>query len=1236
MGTITRIKTWAASETLTASDLNSEFNNILTTVNGSIQAANLGVTAGIATASKALVLDANRDLDDGTAGNQIRNLSIAGDGIVAGSLSVTGQINPTTHIDMPDSANIKLGTGDDLQLYHDGSHSYITNATGALKLATETSGIAVTIGHTTSETTVADNLTVTGTTTATGGIELSHASANTLTASGGILSIESVAIPTISSTDTLTNKTITSPTINTPTITGNTTFSDGSYNFNIASHDGTNGLSLAGTVVTSSAAELNILDGVTTTTAEINLIDGGTARGTTAVASGDGILINDGGTMRMTNVDTVSTYFASHSVGGTNIATVGTIGTGTWQGTAVTVPYGGTGATSLTDGGVLLGSGTGAVTAMAVLGDGEMIVGDGTTDPVAESGATLRTSIGVGTGNSPQFTGIELSHASENTLTASSGILSIEGVAIPTISSTHTLTNKTWNGGVIASAYLDADTAHLTTTQTFTGDKTFTGTVTVGVNGTGKDVRFYGDTSGSNLLWDESADDLIFTNAGIAVGSDATGDLYYRNASGFLARLGASTDGYVLTTGGAGTVPAWEAAPGAGSVDAANGADNRIATFTDSNSLNGEANLTFDGSTLAVTGALTATGNVSFDGGSFVFNEAGADKDFRIEGDSNANLFFADASTDRIGIGTNSVSALLTLNGTYSSGANGPNIEFFGTATDAYPSMQILNYSHDDQSINFDNYYDGAWKSSDAGSNFQIRKGGDKLTLRYDSGISAGSTLTWNTGFVMDTSGNLGVGQDPVSPGDSNVHSMAIDNELILGKLATTNGAISTADSLWINVDANNNQSGAGINFAHNAYGTSGTILMAIKDTGNVGIGISSPSSKFEVSSTDQKVAEIYSSNANPYLVIAGEAETQNDAPGIAFNATKLQGIGSNHTIGQIRAKVMNSGGSLAGQLEFRTNAGDQETLAMTIDSSQRVGIGTSSPSTDLEIKGPAADFGTLTLSTAETTIVNTDPLGRIDFKAPDELNGSNAVLPTVRLEARAAEEFTGTHNQTDLLFFTANDGGVAERWRLTSTGQLTASYGALGDISYINVNTSTNAYDQPKVVLASNTASSHAIDGEIRVHQEASPHSDYRVFVYTQSSSNTHKFEIEGDGDVKNANGTYGTISDLKLKQDITDARSYWDDFKALRFKKYRLKKDVEEDENADYRFGLIAQDVESIFPSLVKDSTDFNLDGTPTDTVTKSIKSSILSQIGLRVVQELQTRLEAAEAKIAALEAA
>ena len=75
-------------------------------------------------------------------------------------------------------------------------------------------------------------------------------------------------------------------------------------------------------------AELEILDGATVTTGELNLIDGDTSRGTTAVASGDGILINDAGTMRMTNVDTVSTYFASHTVGGGNIVTTGALGSG--------------------------------------------------------------------------------------------------------------------------------------------------------------------------------------------------------------------------------------------------------------------------------------------------------------------------------------------------------------------------------------------------------------------------------------------------------------------------------------------------------------------------------------------------------------------------------------------------------------------------------------------------------------------------------------------------------------------------------------------------------------------------------------------------------------------------------------------------------------------------------------------------------------------------------------------
>ncbi len=170
-----------------------------------------------------------------------------------------------------------------------------------------------------------------------------------------------------------------------------------------------------------------------------------------------------------------------------------------------------------------------------------------------------------------------------------------------------TIGTGVWQGTAVASAYLDADTAHLSTTQTFTGAKTFSAaaqfsnTLTVGVNGTGYDVQLFGDTAGSSVLWDQSEDDLVLTNAGLAVGSDATGDVYFRNASGFLARLAASTDGHVLTTGGAGTVPAWEAV--SAGVSLSGSTNNTIATVTGANALIGEAELTFDGLDLAIGNA---------------------------------------------------------------------------------------------------------------------------------------------------------------------------------------------------------------------------------------------------------------------------------------------------------------------------------------------------------------------------------------------------------------------------------------------------------------------------------------------------------------------------------------------------------------------------------------------------------------------------------------------------------
>ena len=176
-------------------------------------------------------------------------------------------------------------------------------------------------------------------------------------------------------------------------------------------------LLIGGTAVTTTAAELNVLDAVTagTVSASLGVVvdsnkDIGSFRNITLTGELDAGSLDVSGNADIdgTLEADVITIDGTNVVTGSLITTLGTISAGVWEGTDVAVAHGGTGASSLTDGGVLLGSGTSAVTAMAVLADSEMIVGDGTTDPVAESGATLRTSIGVGTGDSPQFTDLTL------------------------------------------------------------------------------------------------------------------------------------------------------------------------------------------------------------------------------------------------------------------------------------------------------------------------------------------------------------------------------------------------------------------------------------------------------------------------------------------------------------------------------------------------------------------------------------------------------------------------------------------------------------------------------------------------------------------------------------------------------------------------------------------------------------------------------------------------------------
>lgn len=117
-----------------------------------------------------------------------------------------------------------------------------------------------------------------------------------------------------------------------------------------------------------------------------------------------------------------------------------------------------------------------------------------------------------------------------------------------------------------------------------------------------------------------------------------------------------------------------------------------------------------------------------------------------------------------VGIGTTSVPhggigyAKLAIDGADMSSA-GPHVQYT-TAADDYPVFQQLVFSHDNVGLSFDCYYDGVWKSSDTGSNFQIYKLNDQLVFNYASSVAPGSATSVATthAMVINVSGDVGIG----------------------------------------------------------------------------------------------------------------------------------------------------------------------------------------------------------------------------------------------------------------------------------------------------------------------------------------------------------------------------------------------------------------------------------------------------------------------------------------------
>ena len=260
---------------------------------------------------------------------------------------------------------------------------------------------------------------------------------------------------------------------------------------------------------------------------------------------------------------------------------------------------------------------------------------------------------------------------------------------------------------------------------------------------------------------------------------------------------------------------------------------------------------------------------------------------------------------------------------------------------------------------------------------------------------------------------------------------------------------------------------------------------------------------------------------------------------------------------------------------------------------------------------------------------------------SPDAYLNIEGAIPAITLRdtTGSADDWTIV-NSNGLLTF-ANDTLNTQPLTIDSSGRALIGGATAGNYRVYS-ETSNNGWG---VFTGRHTSSVASEPYGIHVDfSAASPDSNGQYFLYCEDST-TSRCIIYSDGDVVNHDGTYGTISDVKFKQDIVDARSYWDDFKSLQYRKFRHKSDVEADENAPSRLGLIAQEVETVFPALVPESPDplvpivdvdgepvLDVNGEPTyeaQTYHKWVKSSIIEgPIMASVVQELMARVEALEA--------
>jgi len=131
-------------------------------------------------------------------------------------------------------------------------------------------------------------------------------------------------------------------------------------------------------------------------------------------------------------------------------------------------------------------------------------------------------------------------------------------------------------------------------------------------------------------------------------------------------------------------------------------------------------------------------------------------------------------------------------------------------------------------------------------------------------------------------------------------------------------------------------------------------------------------------------------------------------------------------------------------------------------------------------------------------------------------------------------------------------------------------------------------------------------------------------------SAAGSDRIYIYGNGNIVNTNNSYGTLSDVKLKENIVDATPKLADLMRLQVRNFNLKL-----EPINKHIGFVAQEFEQVFPAMIDESPDLDENNNNLGTTTKSIKTSVLIPILVKAIQELSAKVDAQAAEITALQA-